>query len=130
MGITTTYLPDDSLSIGYAYSVALALVNPALASVPAVYTLAVYNLGGDNLINYAPDQPGQTYFQDARKSFGLTTFSPGVAASASDGGTSVGLVTPEFMKTLTLANLQQLKTPWGRQYLAFAQAYGTIWGLS
>ena len=34
------------------------------------------------------------------------------------------------MKDFTLANLQNLKTPYGRQYLAWAQAYGPLWGLS
>ena len=37
----------------------------------------------------------------------------------------------ESMKGLTLANLQNLKTPWGRMYLSIAQLAGpTIWGLS
>jgi hypothetical protein len=40
------------------------------------------------------------------------------------------MATPDFVKTLTLANLQQLKTPWGRQYLAYAQSAGPLWGLS
>jgi hypothetical protein len=42
----------------------------------------------------------------------------------------VGLLNPEAMKTFTLANLQNLKTPWGREYLAIAQRAGTTWGLT
>jgi hypothetical protein len=26
--------------------------------------------------------------------------------------------------------LQNVKTPWGRQYLAYAQTYGTMWGVA
>jgi hypothetical protein len=35
------------------------------------------------------------------------------------------------MQRLTLAQLQNLKTPYGREYLALAQSYGpNVWGLS
>ncbi len=41
------------------------------------------------------------------------------------------MVVQEAAKNFTLANLQNLKTPWGRTYLGFAQAYGpSIIGLS
>ena len=51
-------------------------------------------------------------------------------ASASDEGTSTALLNPEFMKTLTLQNLQALKDPYGRTYLQFAQSFGPVWGLT
>jgi hypothetical protein len=54
----------------------------------------------------------------------------GVIGSSADETTSESLVVPEAMKNLTLQNLQNLKTPYGRQYLYFAQAFGTNWGLS
>lgn len=130
MGVPTAALPDDSLFIGYAYDVAVALVNPALAAVPPIYMLAVYNLAGDNLVNFAPDETGSTYWSDLRTGYGTFAFAPGVVTSAGDQGTSSGLLNPEQMKEFTLANLQNLKTPYGRQYLAFAQAYGTLWGLT
>jgi uncharacterized protein YciU (UPF0263 family) len=131
MGITTAELPDTSVFIGYAYDVALEIVNPALqVASPLIYTLAVYNLGGDNLINFAQDVPPSTFFTDARKSFGIGNFVAGVVTNSSDNGTSSGLTTPEAFKMFTLGNLQNLKTPYGRQYLAFAQDYGTLWGLS
>jgi len=50
--------------------------------------------------------------------------------ASEDEATSQTLLTPEAMKGLTLADLQNLKTPWGRQYLAFAQSYGTLWGIT
>ena len=138
MLIDPLVLPTTSAVIGYAYNVALGVVNQALmgAGCPpgsqwSIYAMAVYNLGGSNLINYAQDQPGYTYFNDQRTNFGITKFQPGVVAGTSDAGTAVSLLNPEFMRNLTLANLQQLKDPWGRAYLQFAQDYGpSIWGIS
>ncbi len=131
MGINTTVLPDNSVSITYAYDAALDVVNETLLVVaPNMYTLAVYNLGGDNLINWAPDQTGQTFFADLREKLHCTQFVAGVVSSTSDEGTSMSLNVPEQLNRLTLSDLQNLKTPYGRQYLAIAQKYGTLWGLS
>jgi hypothetical protein len=159
MGISTAILPDNSPVIGMAFAVALAIVNPQLKCAPAlpqfdstgaqlnggglsVYALAVYNLAGDNLLNYAQDlpdaepvtgsgDPGLPFFAWTRKQLNINGFVSGVIQSSGDNGTSVSLVVQEAAKDFTLANLQQLKTPYGRQYLAFAQSYGpTTWGIS
>lgn len=131
MGITIADLPDADPVIEVAYDVAIAIVNRALnRASPLIYTLAVYNLGGDNIINFAQDQSGSRYFTDLRDDFKLLSFVPGVVTSTGDQGTSTSLLNPDFMKEFTMANLQNLKTPYGRQYLDFAQDYGTIWGLS
>jgi hypothetical protein len=111
MGINPLYLPSNSTSIGWAYSIALMIVNPALAVVAtpsnspvqtSLYVQAVYNLAGDNLINYAQDQPGRTYFADLRKAYGINAFAAGVVTSASDSGTSDSLAVPEALQALTL----------------------------
>jgi hypothetical protein len=133
--VPTAALPTDSPFLSYAYDVAHDVVNPFINRIsPIQYTLAVYNLGGDRLVNFCPDQAGQTYFEGLRSpppaGFGLFNFVPGVVQSAADVSTSDGLLVPEFMKGLTLQNLALLKTPWGRQYLAIAQDTGTIWGLT
>lgn len=105
--------------------VAKAIVNPALACTsPKMYELAVYNLGADRLINFAQDQPNQSYWRDRRKDMRIYAPSLGVPEAGSDQGTSGSLVNPEVMKNLTLANLQQLKTPFGREYLGIAQSFG------
>ena len=142
MEIPAIALPTTSPSILMALAISQSIVNPALKVVgpscsnslgytgPSIYDLAVYNLAGDNLINFAQDQPGQVFFQEARASYGINSFVAGVIASTADATDSESLATPEAMKTLTLQNLQNLKTPWGRQYLYFAQAYGSLWGLS
>lgn len=131
MGINATVLPDASQSITDAYDIAVSIVNMTLNVVPQIYALAVYNLAGDTLLNWAIDVAGQTYFAEYRKESGLTNFQAGVVASASDESTSTSLATPEYMKQLTLSDLQNMKTPFGRQYLAFAQRYGPgAWGVN
>jgi len=130
-GFTDAALPADSMFIALTYDASLLTVNDALVvGGPMIYTLAVYNLAADMLVNWTPDQAGSTYFVDLRTAYGVFAFAPGVVTSSSDGGTSTSLQTPEFMSGLTMANLQNLKTPYGRQYLAFAQSFGPLWGLT
>lgn len=132
MGISSGTLDPSSDVVSTAFQVAQEIVNEQLNNMSAtIYTLAVYNLAGDNLVNYAQDTAPSTYFADLRKSFGMNSFVGGVIQSTGDEGTSESMVVPEAAKEFTLANLQQLKTPWGRQYLAFAQSYGPIvWGIT
>jgi hypothetical protein len=133
-----------------AYNVAMAIVNRALQAVSftnpmtgqpsSVYALAVYNLAGDNLINYAQDIPNAPnvqgsvppapYFINLRQRWNVYGFVSGVIQSASDEGTSTSFVVQEAAENFTLSNLQNLKTPYGRAYLAFAQSYGTLWGMN
>lgn len=134
VGVPTAALPVDSPWIAWTFNAALLKVNYALA-VAGTYTFAVYNLAASLLINYAPDQTGQTYFQalrgNAQGGFNTNAFAAGVVAAAGDHGTSSSLVVPEFFKNLTLSDLQRLKDPFGRTYLEISQDYGpTIWGLS
>ncbi len=138
MGINALYLPPDSPIIGISFNTALAVVNHALRRAPAgaigmptPYAWAVYNLAGSTLIYSAQDQEGRSYFRDKRTELGINKFEPGVVASASDVSTSTSLLNPEFMKKLTMRDLQTVKDPFGRVYMMIAQAYGpTVWGLS
>jgi hypothetical protein len=143
MGINTTVLPDDSFVIGTAFQVALEIVNLQLNCASAVmYTLAVYNLAGDNLLNYAQDlpdadvvpgsgDPGMAFFAWTRQQLDLNGFISGVITSVNDQGTGNSMIVQEAAKNFTLSDLQNLKTPYGRQYLAIAQRAGpTIIGLS
>ena len=72
----------------------------------------------------------EIFFSMARKQFGINSFVGGTIASSADVSTSESLNVPEQLKGLTLANLQNMKTPWGRRYLQIAGQYGQIWGLS
>jgi hypothetical protein len=146
MGITSEQLPDDSVYLGYAFDVALALVsldlgNPGVDGTGSIYSLAVYNLAGDRLLNYAQDvpdapsvpgsgDPGLPFFAYARQSYGVNSFVAGVIEASSDETDSVSIAVPESLREVSLSDLSNLKTPYGRQYLAFAQQLGTLWGLS
>lgn len=130
MGIDPVYLPDDAPIIGVAFRIASGTVNPMLRSMPDMYDLAVYNLAGDTLINFAPDQTDRTYFRDLRKALDISAFVPGVIGSSGDAATSESLVSPDWVRGLTMGDLQRLKTDWGRRYIGIAQSVGTLWGLS
>ena len=143
MGISTIVLPDNSPYIPMALAVALEIVNQLLnCASPLMYTLAVYNLGGDNIINYAQDlpdaavipgsgTPGLPFFAWTRKQWDVNGFVSGVISGAHDEATGTTLVVQEAAKNFTLSDLQNLKTPYGRQYLAIAQRYGpTIVGVT
>lgn len=149
MGISSTVLPDSSIWLTLAYNIAVALVNQSLQAVPftdqygnasSMYAFAVYNLGGDNLINYAQDVPNApvvqgsipaaAYFQNLRQQFNINGFVSGVIQGASDESTSSNLVVQDAAKNFTLQNLQNLKTPYGRTYLQIAQSYGALMGIT
>jgi hypothetical protein len=100
-------------------------VNTFISSVsPILYVQAVYNLATDILFNIAQDTAQSTYFTDARTKWNIYGFVAGVVNTASDNGTGDSLVVPDSLSQLTLADLQNLKTPWGRAYLAIAQKWG------
>lgn len=132
VGFSTVVLPDSEPIISESYEAAIRLVNQVIAGVdPFYYRYAVYNLGADFVVNWAPDQPGQTFFADLREKWNIYKFISGVVQSSNDVSTGESMVVPEAAQKFTLADLQRLKTPWGRAYLQIAQKYGpTVWGIS
>ncbi len=141
MGVPVDVLPDNSDYVDVSYEIALEIVNVGLKTIaPREYTRAVYNLGGSTLLNIAQDaggaapiagtQPPLAYFAYARSKFNMNGFVSGVIQSAGDEGTNESMVVQEAAKNFTLANLQQLKDPYGRAYLSIAQSYGDVWGVS
>ena len=132
--IPSAALPAGSPWPGYALAQAIGLVvNPPAPPVPVAYSLACYNGATHILFNITPDQPGETYFTNARSTagFGLVQPSMGLIGAASDQGTSSTTVVPDWAKTLTIGQLDFYKTAWGRSFLAWNQSYGpTIWGLT
>jgi hypothetical protein len=111
-----------------------------------VYVFAVYNLAGSNLLSFAQDLPGAMivpgsisdrnpnglpFFAYSRQQWQINAFVSGVVQSTADESTSTSLVVMDAAKMFVLSDLQNLKNPYGRQYLAFAQSAGpTTWGLS
>jgi hypothetical protein len=147
-GVGTDVLPDNSPWIPASYNLAVNLVNVLLNQIPnadptqaSLYTLAVYNLGMDRLVNIAQDpmpivpvpgtNPPVGYWTNTRKEFKINSFTSGIINATSDEGTSVSLTVPDWAKNLTMLDLQVVKTPWGQAYMAIAQQWGpTDWGLS
>jgi hypothetical protein len=124
-GVPTDDLPSDSPYLQWSFNTSVAkVINAPACIAPIIYVLAVYNLGMHTLLKIGQDESGQTFFADQRKTFNLLTFTAGPVQSAADQATSDTLVVPDFLKTLTLADLDLLKTPWGREYLAYAQEFG------
>lgn len=128
---TPAQLPANSTWPATAFNVAMDIVNQALQQAsPDIYTLAVYNLATSNMINFTPDQAGQSFWANLRTTFGTDSFSAGVVQSTGDQGTNTSLVVQKALENITLADLQLLKDPYGRRYLGFAQKYGSLWGIT
>jgi hypothetical protein len=139
MDVSVLYLPPTSPFLAYAFDQALALVVAPgrrwwnWGSQPPGgigYTLAVYNCAGHIQIRITPDQAQRTFFVEQRTLYHINKPSFGVVESTSDEGTSASLAVPDALKQLTLGDLDFAKTPWGREYLSYAQDFGGVWGIS
>jgi hypothetical protein len=151
--IDTINLPPTAPVVAFAFNVALGIVNPLLCGVcipnqqnspytRSQFDIAVYNLATDLVINWAVDPTGSnvfstrpdgtemTFFEYLRFKWGIGNAHFGVVGSVSDVSTTTSIEVIEAAKTFTLGNLQNLKTPYGRTYLAIAQSYGALWGLT
>jgi hypothetical protein len=130
-GIPTTALPSTSGYIAWALSYSEEQTLLVLRAIGQdYYCFAVYLLATSFLINWCPDQPGQTFFVDLRKSWNISGFVGGIVSSTADQGTSESMDMPDFIKGLTLAQLQAIKDQFGRQWLAMSQDLGPVWGIS
>lgn len=131
MGIAPIQLPDCSRAIVSAYLYAREIVSRQIELVsPRLYADAVYNLAADYLINWAPDSPASGgFFEKLREKYSITSFTAGVIQATADEGTSESMLIPEGFKNLTIGQLQNLKTPYGRAYLSIAQSIGSLWGI-
>jgi hypothetical protein len=131
MGVTSDVLPDDSPYIITAYLISNEIVNMYLGVVsPILYYQAIYNLGGDILVNITQDVSPSTYWSTMRSTLGTNSFIPGMINATNDEDTSAAILTPLGLQNITLGDLQNMKTPWGRMYLSIAQSVGSMWGLS
>jgi hypothetical protein len=128
-------MPND-FTLQMAYDTALNLAYIGLATIPSqptspsIYAIAVYNLGGAFLVEFAQDVPPSTYWTDLRNKLGIYSASFGIITSAHDQGTSDSLYIPETIKNMTLLDLQLMKSPWGRMYLMLAGEWGSLWGIT
>lgn len=131
-GVPTADLSSTSADSAYALSYAINLTLTPPGDMPyIVYIMAVYNLAFHQLLKVAQDVTGQTFFTAQRKSFNLLSFVTGPVASSGDNGTNQTLVVPKWMETMTISANDCIRTPWGIEYLNYAQCFGsTVWGVS
>lgn len=74
---------------------------------------------------------GFTFFASLRKQYQILSLVAGPVQTATDQGTSTTLAVADLFKTLTIGDLDLMKTPWGQRYLAYAQKAGpTVVGVS
>jgi hypothetical protein len=111
-------------------TIAINLVNCQLQVDFNIYVLCVYNLAADRLVNFGMDVRGQTFFKDLRTELNILSQSSGIVSSTFDNGSGMSYLNPDFMKNLTLMDIQSLKSPWGRAYIGYAQSVGSNWGAS
>ncbi len=122
-GVLVSNLPDSSeyFQAALDYAKAVALYIPQMDSV--IYVGATYNLGLHNLIKIAIDEVAQTFFVDQRAAYKMLQFITGSISSSTDGGTSQSFAVSDALQNMTLSGIDLLKTPWGREYLEYAQSY-------
>jgi len=133
IGIPNAILATIGTQLTAALAYAVHWTYKLLACVDnAIYLRAVYCLAVDRLLLFGldPANKSSTVFADLRKSMSLESFQPGVIASSGDEGTNQSFEVAESLKLLTLPDLQNMKTPWGREYLGYAQQGAPIWGVS
>ena len=119
--------------LGYAFDQALALTLSVAGGVS--YTLAVYNCAGHIQIRITPDVNGRMNeegsFTQMRGTFDLLKQSNGLVEQTSNVDTSSTFAVSDALKQLTLTDLNFMKTPWGREALAYMQDYGpSVWALT
>jgi hypothetical protein len=126
--INATTLTTYSEFLWWAFAQAQDRVRETCSN---LYVLAVYNLGMHLLMSFAIDPQGVTpWFTPQNQNgqfvrrYNLDNFTGGVIQTGADQNTSQTVAVPELLKNLSLSNLEELKTPWGRKYLGYAQNYG------
>lgn len=131
-GNPVTSNPADYPPQVWALVTALATVNGVICVASQyLYNQAVYNLAADLLIQFGADQPNNNWFAQQRKAYKINAFAPGVVNAGADGGSSASLTVPHQMENFTMGDLQNLRTPWGRRYLAIASDFGqTLFGVT
>jgi hypothetical protein len=131
VGVPVAALPLGSQWPGFAFTQTMAMVSFYPTVTPIEYVLAVYNCGAHILLRITPDQVGQTFFADARKTFKVLSPETGIIQSSSDEGTSNSFAVGQGMQNLTIGDLNFYTTPYGREYLAYAMDGGPgLWGLT
>ena len=131
VGIPADDMPDADPGFQQALDYASLWIPTELAALmPQLYVLAIYNWGASLVIQFQQDASGQVFFTNARSSFGVSNFVPGVINSASNEATSQSMTIGAGLQNMTLTDMQRVKDPYGRAALAILQDLGTLWGVT
>lgn len=130
VGIPESALPDNSTAIDQTLCAGLEYIRTGmgLEHAPIIFVRTAYNMATSLLLNYAEDEAGSKYFANMRKNLGLNDLSTGLMQSAADQGTAGTQQISQRMQNLSLADLQMLKDPYGRQVLSVLMQLGDLWG--
>jgi hypothetical protein len=133
---TAAAVLPSSWVAGNAYQTTVAGATPlgyngTVQATPTSGNTFTYPLAADPGMETVPGTYTTGFFAALRKQWNILAPVTGVVAESHDESTGTSVLNPEQMKEFTMANLQQMKTPYGRAYIAFAQSYGqTLWGLT
>ena len=129
---STPILPGDDVTVtGLSPNTYNGTVQVLATPDDTHFTYVKSQPGSSPAVITAAAQVSEYFFNKLRRQLRLNSFVPGVVTSANDLSTGAGLLNPDFLRYLTFENLQLIKTPWGRAYLAVAQKWGpTLFGLS
>ena len=125
-----TAVSDQTLSVYtpsllWAFQYAFDRCPAGSGYIPAsAYVPALYNLGMHQLLKIGQDISGQAFFTNARTQYSLLNFIGGIISSASDQNTASTTAVPDLLKNMNLSDLDLVKTPWGREYMAYAMEFG------
>ena len=134
--VTITTAAPTGMTAGESLNVSIVAAAPVayngtFGAVATGASTLVYPLPTNPGANTAPGLMNLAFFAGLRQQFNLLSFTPGVVTTAGDLGTSASLTVPDAFKSLTMQDLDLLKTPWGRYYLFYAQKAGpTVVGVS
>lgn len=125
-----TATAGTTLTVAVSGSVPLAYNGTYSAVVTGANTF-VYAVQNDPGTATQVGTYGTVFFSTLRTKYNLLAFSAGPISGSGDQGTYENTLNPEFFKYLTFSDLNLMLTPWGRNYLSYAQCFGpTVVGLS
>lgn len=134
--VTVTAASALGFNPGQAFPVAIVGASPSAYNGSYVATVTgtetfTYSLEANPGSSTASGMFNLSFFCNIRKDLKLNQLVAGPVESTGDQGTDTKLLVPDFFKDLTLSDLDLIKTPWGRRYLAYAQKAGpTVVGIS
>lgn len=131
LGVSPSLVNENTPWANAALAFSVHWVYKGLAKADnAIYLRAVYCLALDRAILIAQDTPPDNTFSALRDKFKIYAFRPGVIAESHDESTGQSFNTPTSLNSLSIADLNNMKTPWGIEYLGYAQQASPIWGMS